>query len=259
MTLKSPKQNKLLPNRIQKLLNSMFAGDTGFSGPQILDFFSQFSYEIEPYPREGGAPTRRIMFEDCLANFDLQKQKMIIAKLLEDDLPMSHGRPNQAEVEEIRHWLGEGHTPVTSDPFSTTTLNWASVKRDWTKAAERIPSDPAGAITTARTLLESVCMHILDERSITYEKDGDLQRLYRTTARALTLSPEQQQEDIFRQVLGGCLSLINGLAGMRNTFSDAHGASLVDSEAQIRHARLAVNAAGTVALFLIETHLAKDR
>jgi len=243
MTLKSQKQNKLLPNRIQKLLNRMFAGDTGFSGPQILDFFSQFSYEIEPYPREGGAPTRRIMFEDCLANFDLQKQKMIIVKLLEDDLPMSH----------------EGQTPVTSDPFTTTTLNWSSVKRDWTKAAERIPSDPAGAITTARTLLESVCMHILDERSIIYEKDGDLQRLYRTTARALTLSPEQQQEDIFRQVLGGCLSIIIGLAGMRNTFSDAHGASLADAEAQIRHARLAVNTAGTVALFLIETHLAKDR
>ncbi len=43
---------------------------------------------------------------------------------------------------------------------------------------------------------------------------------------------------------------------MRNKFSDAHGRGGADAEAAVRHARLAANAACTVALFLIESHLA---
>lgn len=37
--------------------------------------------------------------------------------------------------------------------------------------------DPEGAITAARTLLETVCKHILDERGVDYEADADLPAL----------------------------------------------------------------------------------
>lgn len=60
----------------------------------------------------------------------------------------------------------------------------------WTKVIERRSSDPEGAVTMARTLLESVCKHILDEAGESeHEAKPDLNKLYKKTAgtRALEL------------------------------------------------------------------------
>jgi hypothetical protein len=67
----------------------------------------------------------------------------------------------------------------------------------------------------------------------------------------LKLSPAQHSEDIFKQILGGCHSVINGMAGLRNRFSDAHGKGKTGVKPAPRHAELAVNLAGSMAIFLI--------
>ncbi len=138
-------------------------------------------------------------------------------------------------------------------------VNWVEVNRAWEKAIARISSDPQGAVTAARTLLETVCLHILEQRKITHERDGDLQRLYKATANALQLSPAQHTEEIFKTVLGGCAAAANGLAGLRNRMGDSHGRGMNDPQIQPRHARLAVNASCTVALFLLEAHVADSK
>lgn len=250
-------QDRRLPPGIQQVLTKMFARDTGFSGPEIFDFFSQYSLEIGSYPWGGTSRSRAQMFEECLTRFDSLHQKRIISDLLDYDGPMNHGRPRAEDIEKIHDWLRQGPIGNAPPPPLTDTLNWSYVNQTWSKASERIRTDPSGAVTSARSLVESVCMHILDGRGIPFEKDGDLQKLYLATSRALILSPEQQAEGVFRQVLGGCATVANGLAGMRNRFSDAHGQGQGEAEAEVRHARLAVNAAGTIALFLIETHLAQ--
>ena len=50
-----------------------------------------------------------------------------------------------------------------------TVLSSASVHSAWQTALERRTSDPDGAITSARTLLETVCKHILDDLKIEYD------------------------------------------------------------------------------------------
>jgi Abortive infection C-terminus len=257
MSLSSPIRNKALPLAVQQTLDHIFARGSGFSGPQILDFFSQYSNSIGSYPWSGGAPSRWLIFEDCLAQFDLDQQKEIIRDLLEYDGPMSHGRPAAQEVEQVRSWLGDTLPPPTFASKVVEPLNWGYVNRTWTKAQGRITSDPSGAITSARSLLESVCKHILEERDVLYKDDGDLQRLYKLTAKTLQLSPDTQKEEVFKQVLTGCTSIACGIAGLRNAFGDSHGQGIKGKEAESRHARLAVNSAGTLALFLIETHLAQ--
>jgi len=125
----------------------------------------------------------------------------------------------------------------------------------WTKALERKGRDPEGAITISRTLLESTCKYILDERGIQYDSDKiKLPELYRKTAEELNLAPDQHQESIFKQILGGCSSVVNGLGSLRNKLGDAHGAGKKGVKPKERHAELAVNLAGSMALFLIETH-----
>jgi len=124
----------------------------------------------------------------------------------------------------------------------------------WSKALDRRRTDPEGAITTARTLLETVCKHILDYEGVSYnEKKTDLPKLYHLVANELNLSPSQHTEKIFKQILGGCSSVVNGLGALRNQLGDAHGQGKKSVRPAPRHAELAVNLAGSVAIFLIET------
>lgn len=140
---------------------------------------------------------------------------------------------------------------------SLAVLSSAHVQSVWEKALERRHDDPEGAITAARTLLESVCKHILDDLGIEYDDKDDLPSLYSKTAKAMNLSPSQHTEDVFKRILGGAQSVVEGLGSLRNKVSDAHGKGRKAVKPLPRHATLAVNLAGSVAQFLVDTWAAK--
>jgi len=132
------------------------------------------------------------------------------------------------------------------------------VHATWEKALARRQSDPEGAITAARTLLETVCKHILDDAGVGYGDKDDLPKLYSEAAKQLNISPSQHTEEAFKQVLGGCHSVVQGLGTLRNRISDAHGQGKRPVKPAARHAQLAVNLAGAMATFLVETWAARN-
>jgi hypothetical protein len=132
-------------------------------------------------------------------------------------------------------------------------LGSAGVRTAWMKAMERRQSDPEGAITAARSLLESVCKTILEDAGVAYGHGEDLPKLYRKVATELNLAPSDHTEQQFKRILGGCQSVVEGLGSLRNRASDAHGAGRTAARPAARHAGLAVSLAGGMALFLIET------
>lgn len=151
--------------------------------------------------------------------------------------------------------------PSPSDAAVSTVLDGLDavhVQSAWSKALDRRNSDPEGAITMARTLLESVCKHILDEMNVDYKDDADLPTLYRHTAKVLNLAPSQHTVEVFRQILGGCTAVVEGLGSLRNRLSDAHGKGKAGTKPAPRHAELVVNLAGTVASFLLATWKSQD-
>jgi Abortive infection C-terminus len=124
----------------------------------------------------------------------------------------------------------------------------------WMKALERRTTDPEGAITIARTLLETVCKRILDQTGSEYDDKEDLPKLYSLAAKALNLAPDQQSEEPIKALLRGAVTLVNGIGTLRNKLSDAHGrGGSRPVKASPRHASLAVNLAGGMATFLVET------
>ena len=133
------------------------------------------------------------------------------------------------------------------------------VREVWTKALSRRVSDPAGAITVARTLLETVSKRILEDRGEKYIDSDDLPKLYTRVARALTLAPNQHAEEPVKAILGSAMNLVNGIGTLRNRLSDSHGrGSKMPVRPSPRHASLAVNTAGAIATFLVETHLERQ-
>lgn len=117
--------------------------------------------------------------------------------------------------------------------------------------AKIVNKDFDGAITNARTLVESVCLFIVEETGKPYKHDGNLIKLYKEVRGIMRMNPEQYEEDSLKQILSGIISLINGLSSIRNTMSDSHGKPKSKIyKPSYRHAILAVNAAKVVSEFL---------
>jgi hypothetical protein len=132
------------------------------------------------------------------------------------------------------------------------------VHKAWSKALDRRFDDPEGAITVARTLLESVCKAVQDAQgATTYSDDDDLPKLYRQTAELLNLAPSQHTEEAFKSILGSCQNIVNNIGTIRNRISDAHGQGRRAVKPSTRHAALVVNLAGAMAMFLVETQNAR--
>lgn len=171
-----------------------------------------------------------------------------------------------ARYQERREFLWDGFRPALefleerevapSDARvgeSLETFDPEHVHDIWTRALERRGRDPEGAITLARNLLETVCKYILDDLGENYPEAAKLPQLYGQTAKALNLAPSQHSEKVFKQILGGCHSVVEGLGSLRNQLSDSHGQGRRRVRPRERHAELAVNLAGTMATFLVET------
>ena len=168
-----------------------------------------------------------------------------------------------------RIFIGEAFTPLIDhlesgktspgDQFASELLqsfDADGVHTVWVKALDRRFADPAGAITVARTLLETVIKRILDDRGKEYKEDEDLPKIYAKAAETLNLAPSQHSEKPIKMILGGATNLVNGLGTLRNRLSDSHGRDgKIPAKPSARHAFLAVNVAGAVATFLVETHL----
>ena len=165
----------------------------------------------------------------------------------------SASRVSGAAIYKVEEVVGSGAHPA-DDMISETLSSFSEggVHFAWQKALERRSDDPEGAITAAKTLLETVCKHIIDEAGGIYGQD-DLPKLYAMAAELLNLAPSQHSESVFKAILGNCQSVVGNLAGLRNKLGDSHGQGKRHIKPKPRHAELAVNLAGTMAMFLVST------
>jgi hypothetical protein len=133
------------------------------------------------------------------------------------------------------------------------------ILKEWEKAGDRLVHDQEGAITSARTLLESVCKHILDTTETPYPSDGDLPKLYGLVSAKLGLSAKSQVSDINKRFFGAVHTIIQAVGELRNKAGDAHGKSFNEASVSEAQALLSVSLAGAIATFLLtalDSHLA---
>ena len=118
-------------------------------------------------------------------------------------------------------------------------------------------SDPPGAISSSKELVESVLKLILDDYNVDYTNRDDLPALYKKVQKALRLNAEAVAGDSAAskaavEALRALVSTVQGLAQMRNAMGLGHGRTKA-SVALTRHARLAFNATVAVVEFLLDT------
>lgn len=122
------------------------------------------------------------------------------------------------------------------------------IQRLWTKATGRSSSDPDGAVTSARTMLEALLKRLINDAGGSFTNRDDLPNLYKKAVETLQFSPGRQTEDDYRKLAGSCATIINAITRIRNCEGDAHSAS---QTADFLQAKFVVNVAGSLAEFLL--------
>jgi len=161
-------------------------------------------------------------------------------------------------------YVGVSLTPgVASARKKLAIVNASYVAQQVTRMEAAVDSDPELAIGTAKELVETVCKTVMDERREAYSKSAELPELVKLTAKILKLTPDDIPNNAkaartIKRLLSNLGAIPLGIAELRNQYGTGHGKRAGTKGLTSRHARLAVGAASTLAVFFIDTHREAD-
>lgn len=152
--------------------------------------------------------------------------------------------------------------PVETIRALATSLDLQGLSAEVGRMAQAAEDDPALAVGTAKELIETICKTILEDRGVSH-KEEDLPKLVRTVAKELLLLPENipdnaKGSDVISRLLSSLNQVAQGIAELRNLYGTGHGRDGRFIGIHPRHAKLAVGAAATLGMFLMETHIARS-
>ncbi|TWI17295.1 abortive infection family protein [Mesorhizobium tianshanense] len=131
------------------------------------------------------------------------------------------------------------------------------------RALPNANDDPEDAVKAACSLIEAACRSILIELRLSLPAKKDIDGLIRAIQELLDLSlgrtdlPAEVEQDTLK-ILSGLTSVAKGIGALRTHGGDAHSRETGYRRIDPRIARLAINAASSPALFLIETWERKE-
>jgi hypothetical protein len=136
-----------------------------------------------------------------------------------------------------------------------------ALTQEYERAYKAIETDPPAAVTAACAILETVCKTFLEAEGHPLPGKQVIGMLWPETAKHLRLQPGQLADDDLKRILQGLSSIADGVAAIRTHEGSAHGRSGHEPAKRYRllprHARLAVHAAHTMAMFVLETWQAR--
>ncbi len=121
------------------------------------------------------------------------------------------------------------------------------------KATNQINTDPAAAITAARSLVEATLKWVLHDANADSPTVSPPAKLFKQCLPHIGAAAGQvERETGIGQMLLGMETALHGVAKMRDELSDAHGRRPGSISPSRSHARLAVGLALTISCFLVE-------
>jgi hypothetical protein len=123
-----------------------------------------------------------------------------------------------------------------------------------------VQENPSLAFDLAKTLVESVCKAVLDERGLPYDKRDDLPRLFKEVRRSLPLLPMTAAAEVdarrsLEQTMSGLSTALQGVCELRNHYGFAsHGSGSARVEMEGIQALLAAQAADAIVGFIHRVH-----
>lgn len=264
-------------NAVLDFLTDMFYA-TGMSSASLISFFNQYGLNR---PQVRMLESKRVFARDCLAELNKQSQlKECIIDILNPAYGFGElGTHNEVITKLNRALSYDGYqvidtgdrvdvVPYRKNPSAlhlneinshAKALNHESLLSEIKRIEQSIQEDPSLAIGSAKEMVESVCKAIF-EKIVEGEKPSDnLPQLVKRICKELKLAPSDVRDsakgaESIKLILSNLSTIAQHIAELRNLYGSGHGKSGKQKGLAARHARLAVGAASTLALFLLETY-----
>jgi hypothetical protein len=253
----------------RRILEKHFQMEAGY----VLNFsdrtFGEFISEAvdrdihsEKYTTGGGSKANKFR-TFWKVESDYMVGKLILALVdYEGTLNLTPDEEAKARAEKCRHIatrLLAGGPSLTPLKEHAKVLNANHLAEQIRRLEASVESDPSLAIGTAKELVETCCKTILAERGKPVTGTPDVSTLTKETLKELKLVPEgipdaARGADVIKRLLSNLGTIGNGLAELRGLYGTGHGKDGSSKGLSARHAKLAVGAASTLAVFLFETH-----
>lgn len=251
------------------------------SGPTLCDISNKFGLPVT-YGWNGGAQSRWAYLDDLLAHCIQNKRESdLLAFLFSKGQFVDKLRGQTPEVMECAYaqivnavigqingalYFGGNELVQVGKVFfirklgSTVSVAVPSVKmidRSYiTDLSDRAMKDVIdgnydSAITKSRTLLEEVFFYVIEKKGEEPSESGDIGKLYNQVKQLYNMHQSKDMDKRINGLLSGLEKILSAIAEMRNKGSDSHGVGAKRISIADHHARLFVNAAMTMADFVL--------
>lgn len=255
----------------RNLASSVTGDDTHFpyrTGEKLVLFFNQLGFK-DVYP-ESVIQSRRIYTQTRIKELESDNLLKRLVDMVLDPRTFFDTSLNINEAAEyMKSYLKlEGYDLTNNDGrYRLITketgivehreieiLSYDFINEQIDKCGEKIQNgDYDGAITNSRSLIESICIQIIEKiNKSPYKSDGKLQSIYKDLKDVMNLNIDKSKyPDSIIEILSGLITIINGISGISNNASDRHHRIY---KPQKHHAKLAVNVALSFCVFIVESY-----
>jgi hypothetical protein len=254
------------------------------SGPDLCELSTKFGLPVY-YSWSGEAKSRWEYLDDllkyCIKNkkcsnllsymFSLEQFKESLKGHDSEEVKNAHKMIVETIIKKINGILffGGNELTVVGDRFIVHPINSKTkivapkienIDREYiTSISARAMEDVEqgnfdSAITKSRTLLEETFCYVIEKKNEEPEKSGNINQLYKQVRDLYRMNMDPKEDKRIKTLLSGLNSIVSAIAEMRNNNSDAHGVGAKRIKIAEHHARLCVNAAMTMADFIISVY-----
>ena len=135
--------------------------------------------------------------------------------------------------------------------------DFSSIEKEFERAIANINSDPHASVTAASSIIESSLKFYIEKFNLQMPRKMNVAILWAVVQPHLNLNSDPNLAGDQHKVLKGLSSIIDGVGAFRSHIGSAHGRGMNPPGIVVAEARLFVNAAHTIVVFIIELLQAK--
>ena len=137
--------------------------------------------------------------------------------------------------------------------------DFVSIDAEFERALSSVEADPPAGITAASSLIEAICKTYIEDHNLQLPKKQNIRDLWRVVRDDLGFNPDSIADDDLKRILSGLSSIIDGVGSLRTHAGSAHGRGPNSPVVGAREARLAINAAHSLSVFIMEVWTSKSQ
>lgn len=178
---------------------------------------------------------------------------------INNNVENGQARISKALAENQLSYQMNGHIFLAGSNATSRTLedyftqgDFSSVEREFERALANLNSDPHASITAASSIIESVCKTYIETHNLEMPSKQNIVPLWKSIQAHLGLNKNRNLGEDQYKIVQGLSSIVDGIGAFRTHIGSAHGRGLEPPNIVVAEARLAVNAANTLVIFIME-------